>query len=187
MDFDADRDRRGEEDAFVAALIELHRRKQRAARGASEGGAYARVLQHFETRGQRLRGERLITEELLERLVSSARVLGAAPVQQEIAIAGPVGGIAAGRFRVTNPSSEHVAGDFVVGDPLEGGWRPHLRFTPAQARLDPGGGCLVKVEAALGDAPGPAAVVLPIECRAGGRRDRIWLAITAFDAREGGP
>src|SRR4051812_25737013 len=106
MDSDFNDDEVGTEDAVVTALIEVHRRQQRRAVSETNDSAYARVLSHFEKRGHRLRGERLVTGELLDRIFSSARAVGPEAPQQELAIAGPIGERAAGRFVVRNASDE---------------------------------------------------------------------------------
>jgi hypothetical protein len=181
MGFETDRDHVGTEDAVVAALLELHRHKQRERQPSGKTSSYARVLEHFEKRGQRLRGERLVTEELLGRLVGAARRLPPAQVHHALEIAGPVSGTAVGRFRVTNRSSEQVRVDLVVGEPLEGEMRPAITFDPAVPLLAPGQTCLVRVAADLGATSSPATSVLPVEARCGGRRDRLWLTVAAFD------
>jgi hypothetical protein len=185
MGFETDRNHAGTEDAVVAALLELHRKKQRAQRPTGKGGGYVRVLEHFEKRGQRLRGERLVTEELLGRLVDAARSLPPPAVQQALEIAGPIGGVALGRFRITNRSAEHTRVDLVVGEPLEGPSPAGITFDPAKPTLAPGETRLVRITVDLETTPAATSSVLPVEARGGGRRDRLWLTVTAFDPRMG--
>jgi hypothetical protein len=175
----------GTEDALVAALLEIHRGQQRRAPGGASESAYARVLSHFEKRGRRLRGERLVTDELLDRLFSSAKAIEPALPQQEVAIAGPIGAVAAGRFVLRNPSPVPQQVGFAVGAGLDGGWQPALRFSPERPALAANGACVVRVEADLGQASSPVSVTIPVECRTGGRRARLWLVVEAFDARGG--
>ena len=185
-----ERDRGATEDAVVAALVELYRKRERARQGGGRPGGqgapgtYTRVLQHFEKRGQRLRGERLVTEELLGRLVGAARALPPMKAQQELSITGPLGGVAAGRFRIVNDAPVPVTLEMVVGEPIDGGFRPPLTFEMSRPGLQPGEACLVRVCADLAGLSQPAACEVAVECRAGGRRDRLWLRVSAFAVEE---
>src|SRR3954468_19641807 len=107
------------EDALLATLVEVHRRKQRGDIAADGGDARARIVAHFARRGQRLRGERLVTAELIDRLFSASEALPPRRNQQEVRIAGRAGGTAAGRLRVSNRSSTPARFELVVGDPVE--------------------------------------------------------------------
>lgn len=171
---------------LIAALIELHRRKQRHARAKNGDNAYERVLHHFEQRDKRLRTELLVTEELVERSLGSARALPPPSVQQELEISGPLGGTAAGRFRVHNRSDSAAVVEFVVGDAFAGP-APSLRFEPAYPEVPAGGTTLVKVVADLTAMNEPGSSTVPIECRSSGRRDRLWLIVTAFSRNAGNP
>jgi hypothetical protein len=175
---------RDSENVLLAALVELHRKKQRNAQRTTGDSAYTRVLEHFEKRGKRLRGEMLLTEELVERSLGGARAMPAQETQQELEIVGPVGDTASGRFRVQNRASHPARIELVVGEPLAGP-TPTLSFEPAQLELHPGATALVRVVADLRVFREPGSCTVPVECRAGGRRDRLWLIVTAFarDAR----
>jgi hypothetical protein len=180
VDVDAD------EDAMLALLVELHRRNQQPPRGPRDPGARARIVEHFERRGQRLRGERLVTAELIERLYQGGAALPPARPQQEIALEGPAGGRAAGRLRVTNRSAETARFDLVVGEPVEGGPLP-VHFQPAHGALAPGASVLVRVEADLAGWRGGDRATLPVECRWRAGADRAWLSVVARPrAAEGG-
>src|SRR4029079_6376233 len=136
---------------------------------------------HFEQRGERLRGERLVTGELIERLFDGATALPAARVQQELAIVGPPGGVAAGRVRITNRSSEHARFDIVIGEPVENGEpvedrnRPPTVFDAMSKVLAPGESLLVRVEANLAEWGSGMSTTIPIECRWKYGCDRLWL------------
>src|SRR4051812_31053575 len=138
------------EDALLAALVEVHRRKQRGDRVVADGGdARARIVAHFARRGQRLRGERLVTAELIDRLFSASEAMPPRRNQQEVRIAGRAGGTAAGRLRVSNRSSTPARFELVVGDPVEGDRSPIVRLNPAHGDVEPGASEIVRVEAAL--------------------------------------
>ena len=186
MAFDDQRGVRQDEDGLLAALVALHRQKQAPQRrpGTNSG----RIIEHFERRGQRLHGERLVTSELVDSLVNGARALPTAPVQQELRIVGPAGGVAAGRFRVTNRSSERAGFELVVGPPLDGGAALPTTFEPQRGVLDAGGTLLVRVETRVGGAGGGAPRTLPVECRWRGGADRLWLVVSALpDVDAAGP
>jgi hypothetical protein len=166
----------GEEEALLAALLAMHRRRQARAR-PRKGSTYARLLDYFERRGQRLRGERLATSELLERLVPQGPPLRR--IQQELALVGAPGTQAAGRFRVTNRSAAPARFDLVVGEPLEGEARPDVRFEPRHGCLEPGESSLVRVEASLAGLSAGQRITLPLECRWRTGFDRLWLILGA--------
>jgi hypothetical protein len=172
------------EDAAVAALVLLHRQRLRAAHRPGRGSEYQRIVAHFERRGERLRGERLATEELVERLFRANERLGPRPVQRELEMHGPPGGSAAGRLRVTNSGPDARAFELTVGDAVSGTSAPEVRADPQRGTLGAGQSCWVRVEASLhGMAPGDSATV-PIECRWDTGVGRIWLVVVA-DPREG--
>jgi hypothetical protein len=178
-----------DEDAMLALLVELNRRNQQPPRGARDPGARARIVEHFQRRGQRLRGERLVTAELIERLFSGGETLPPARPQQEIALEGPAGGRAAGRLRVTNRSAEAARFDLVVGEPVGGehAARVEVRFEPAHGALAPGASVLVRVEADLAGWRADDRATLPIECRWRAGADRAWLNVVAVaQPRAGG-
>jgi hypothetical protein len=178
MSFDVGRDGLDDEDAMVGTLLAIHRRRQERARRADPGGAAARILGHFERRGQRLRGERLVTAELIERLFQGGKALPVRRVQQELEVVGVPGGTAAGRVRVANRGSERARFDLVVGEPLRGQARPRVTFDPGHAELAAGETVLVRVEAHLGGWRAGDSVTLPVECRWAGGSDRLWLVIS---------
>lgn len=168
------------EGALVAALLAIHRKKRERA-GQRTGATYAGVLEHFERRGQRLRGERLVTAELLERLVAASGEVPPSPVQQELTLVGPSGGTAAGRCRVTNRSPAPCRFELVTGRPLE-----DIRvgatavFHPRTGELAPGASSVIRVEVRLvGWAPGTRRTI-PVECRWGAGADRLWLVVEAL-------
>jgi hypothetical protein len=183
MDFDLDRAGQDEEDMMLAALLALHRRKQKKARRDPRSD-YERVLQGFEARGQRLRGERLMISELVERLFEGSRSLPVRKLQQELEITGPAGAAAAGRFGVTNRSAGRERFELVAGEPMEDGPRPQLVFEPAAGELEPGERLRVRVEAGLQGFEAGASVTVPVECRWRYGRDRLWLVVSARPAGE---
>ena len=169
---------RGAEDAMVATLLEFHRRKRQAT-NQDPRGAHGRILDHFDRRGQRLRGERLITSELIERLFGARAALPSPRPQQELEIWGPAGATAAGRVRLTNRSHAKASFDLVVGEPDQGTRPSAIRFEPARGALEANETVLVRVEASLiGWEPGQRAT-LPVECRWREGTDRVWLVIAA--------
>jgi len=168
-----------DEDAIVAAMVAMHRQKQ-GKRDRSVGG-YARVVGHFERRGERLRAERLVTEELMSRLLAGARELPPPSEHREMVLVGCAGRAAAGRLRVANRTGEGAPFELVSGEPVDGALRPALTFEPAKGLLDPGETRLVRVEASLaGFAPGDS-VTVPVELRFRTGFDRIWLVVRAED------
>lgn len=177
------------EDAMLALLVELHRRNQQPPRGARAPGARERIVEHFERRGQRLRGERLVTSELIERLFQGGAALPPSRPQQEIALEGPAGGRAAGRLRVTNRSGETARFDLVVGEPVQGGRTARLpvHFESAHGVLAPGASVLVRVEADLAGWREGDRATLPAECRWSAGADRAWLVVVAQPRAGGQP
>jgi hypothetical protein len=168
---------------MLAGLVALHRRNQEETRASRPASSYRRILEHFEARGQRLRGERLVTAELMERLVEATRAVAPRRVQQELQILGPSGGVAAGRFRITNRWDRRAAFALVAGDPAEGS-RPAVAFQAGALALDPGETRVVRVEARLdGLVPG-SAVTVPVECRWDAGCDRLWLVVIAGPAAD---
>lgn len=182
MGVDFDRESPDQEDALLATLLQIHRSKQERANRAGASGSYARILKHFAERGQRLRGERLVTAELIERLFESGKGIPARHAQQELEIIGAPGATAAGRLRVTNRSAARARFDFVVGEPLDGGRAAPIAFDPQQDELDPGQTQLVRVEASLTAWRDRDRVTIPIECRWASGRDRLWLIVSASPA-----
>jgi hypothetical protein len=179
MGVDFGRGADGEENAMVAALLEVHRRKQRLARSAVPHEAHSRILDHFERRGQRLRGEKLVTAELIERLFAAGAAIPARRPQQEIEIWGQAGGTAAGRARVINRTSASASFELVVGEPTEGKSSVDIRFEPASGTLAPNEALFVRVEASLMDWQAGARITVPVECRWRDGTDRLWLVIAA--------
>jgi hypothetical protein len=179
MATDVGREDEAEEDAMLAMLVELHRRNQRPAPGAQRAGARDRVVDHFERRGQRLRGERLVTAELIERLFRGGEALPPPRAQQELALEGAAGASAAGRLRVTNRSAAHARFDLVVGSAVEGERAPDVRFEPQHGQLAPGASALVRVEASLLGWRAGERATLPVECRWREGADRAWLVVVA--------
>jgi len=167
-----------EEDAVLAALLAFHRRRQQRAHAAEPRAAYSRILRHFDARGQRLRGERLVTSELIERLFAGAKALPA-PVHRELTIAGPPGGVAAGRVRVKNRSAGRALFELVVGETVEGRAPVEVTVEPRHAELEAGETCLIRVAASLAGWQGGDSATLSVECRWPGGRDRLWLVVTA--------
>ncbi|SRR6266545_3674903 len=167
------------EDKMLAALVELYRRKQgrRGAGGGDRVDPRARVVAHFERRGQRLRGERLVTAELIDRLFAASETLPAARSQQEVHIEGVAGAEAAGRLRVSNRSAVRARFELCAGDPIDGGRRLEVRFEPASDELEPGASALVRVAVGLRGWAAGEQVTAPVECRWREGRDRAWLVI----------
>lgn len=183
MGFGIDTPDSEQEDTAVAALLLLHRRRQKAT-NKTKGSEYQRVVSHFERRGERMRGERLVTEELVQRLLGASALLGPRPVQRELEVLGPAGGIAAGRLRVRNPSPLCRVFELSIGDSVSGTFVPEVRVDPQQGTLAEGESAWLRIEVSLdGIAPG-ASATLPIECRWETGIDRIWLVVTA-DLSEG--
>jgi len=167
----------GSEDTLLAAFVELHRKQRR---GAEDDSAYGRVLRHFERRGNRLRGERLITAELIEKAFRNVAALPAC-IQQELEITGPLGASASGRFRIENRTLEALTVEWVYGAAQEPAVPVvSLRFEPPRPCLAPGEACTVRVIADLSRWKVPARATIPVEYRADGRRDRLWLIIDGF-------
>jgi len=179
---EADRD---EENALFVALLELHRRKQLKVQRDAGQSAYGRVLEHFEQRGKRLAGERLAMEQLLGGALRGAQALPPS-VQQELVISGPLGSSAGGRFRVRNRLSRATRVELVAGDALDG-VAPALRFEPQALELAPGAAALVRVVADLGPVRGAGRCTVPVQCRADGTCDRLWLVIESYDAHKEAP
>jgi hypothetical protein len=179
MAWESKREAARDEDAILAALLKIHRAKTERTREAGAGGSYARILEHFERRGQRLAGEKLMTAEFVERLFEGGKALPRGGPQQELEIAGVTGGAAAGRFRVTNRSSARARFSFVVGDPVDGRARPEVSFDPPEGELEPGQTRLVRVAASLSGWRSGEAVTVPVECRWPEGRDRLWLIVSA--------
>ena len=167
------------EDALLSALLQIHRSKQRELSKSDPGGAYGRILEHFTKRGERLRGERLVTAELIERLVEGGKALPRRAVQQELELAAAAGSTAAGRFRVTNRSATGERFELVAGGALDGVRRPALAFEPAGGLLAAGESALVRVEARLTGWRAGESSTVPVECRWPSGRDRLWLVLTA--------
>jgi hypothetical protein len=168
----------GDEDALLAAVVELHRRKLRRE-PETHDHSYARVLDHFERRNERLSRERSLTELLVRRTFEGAQTLAARAAHQELEIIAPCGGVAVGRFRVLNRSQhptrvEVIAGGAVVGQ------SPPLSFDRSMWELDPNQSEWVRVQADLETWSKPQSCTVPIECRAAGRRDRLWLIVSSF-------
>jgi hypothetical protein len=170
-----------EEDAMIAGLLALHRRKQANIRGAGEN-EYERIARHFADRAQRLRGERLLTGELIAQLFDGAATLPRARVQQELVLVASPSGRAAGRFSVVNRTPRRAAFELVVGESLALEPRAALALSPAAGSLEPAGKCLVCVEADLHHWPAGATATLPVECRWPEGRDRIWVVLQTPEA-----
>src|SRR5262245_57536844 len=168
-----------EEDALLSALLQIHRSKQRELSKSDPRGAYGRILEHFTRRGERLRGEKLVTAELIERLLEGRKALPPRAVQQELEIAAPAESTAAGRFRITNRSAARARFELVVGDALDGGRRPAIAFRPAAGEIAAGESALVRVEARLTGWRAGETSTVPVECRWPSGRDRLWLVLTA--------
>jgi hypothetical protein len=179
-----DREAEGsDEDSALAALLALHRKKQLRARADVGRSPYGQVLEHFERRGKRLAGERFVTEQLIGRVFEGTRALTPPRVQQELEISGPLGGRAAGRFRVANRTEQMVNVELVVGE-AEHGRAPKLRFDPPLLELAPHSAAIVRVTVDLSDWTEACSTEVVVECRARGRRDQLWLTVTAFPAEE---
>jgi hypothetical protein len=185
MAVDLARELSGDEDALLAALLQIHRAKAQRARQADPEGGYGRILAHFEERGHRLRGEKVVTSEIVERLFASTKVLAKQGPQRELELVGRAGTSAAGRFHVTNRSSESARFELVVGDALDHGPRPAISFTPAQGELGAGASILVRVEANLRSLRAGDRTTVPVECRWRRGRDRMWLVVSVDDDGEG--
>jgi hypothetical protein len=166
------------ENAFVAALVEMHRARRQRARDT--GSTRERILGHFERRGERLRGEKLVTGELIERLFEGSVALGPRRAQQELEIRGVAGEVAAGRIRIANRSVAHASFDLAAGEAVEGERSPKLRFEPVGGALGPGESCLVRIEAGLAGWSAGERVTIPVECRWPMGADRLWLVVTAL-------
>jgi hypothetical protein len=183
VEFDMDSSEADREDAAVAALVLLHRRQERAA-GRKRGSEYEQLVAHFERRGERLSGERLVTQELVQRLLGASSALKATERHRELELHGRPGRVAAGRLRVRNRSSRRATFELTVGDPVPGGRDAELRLDPRRGVLEERESILVRIEASLERfAPGES-VTLPIHCRWETGLDRIWLVVCA-DGGEG--
>ena len=174
---------RNQQSGLFAALIELHRKKQQNRRRATDS-EYARVLDHFERRAERLHEERLLTAELVGGAFEAVRSLPRPAAQQELEIIGPLGGTAAGRFRVRNRSHAPVVVECVAGEALSAP-SPSIHFEPSSCELAAGASALIRVAADLVVFRAAGSCTVPVECRSGHRRDRLWLVVTAVDERGG--
>jgi hypothetical protein len=177
------------EDAMLATLVEIHRRTRQRERGddGDRGDPRARIVAHFERRGQRLRGERLVTAELIDRLFAAREAIPPSLPQQEVRIEGAAGREAAGRLRVSNRSTRRARFDLVTGDLVDGERRPEVRFEPSGGELDPGASALVRVVADLRRFAAGERGTVPVECRWREGRDRAWLVVVAHADRGARP
>jgi hypothetical protein len=172
------------EDAIVAALVVMHRRREEQARARSASSEYQRAVSQFERQGERLRGERLVTRELVGRLLGANQVLKRAEVQRELEIRGPRGGVAVGRIRIRNAAERARAFELSVGAPASGGVAPVISLEPARGTLAPGGVAFLRVEAQLRTLPMGEPVSLPLHCHWDAGLERIWLVVRAEPAAE---
>jgi hypothetical protein len=171
------------EDAIVAALVLMHRRREEAQARAT-GSEYQRVVSQFERQGERLRGERLAARELVGRMLGTHQVLKRAEVQQELEMRGPRGGVAVGRIRIRNAAERARAFELSIGEPLSGGAAPVISLEPPRGRLPPGGTALLRVEAQLRMVAMAEPVTLPLHCHWDAGLERIWLVVRAEPSGE---
>lgn len=166
-----------QEDAVIAALLAYHRRKQPKPAAAGE---YERIRAHFERRAERLHAERLLTRELVTRLLEGSKNLPPRPRHQELELSGRAGASASGRVRVRNRSKISADYELIVVGPAD---TIKLTLEPRSGRLAASESQLVRVSADLRTlAPGESAT-LALECRWPDGRDRIWLTIRAENQR----
>ena len=172
------------EDALLASLLVMHRREQARERERVNGNPYQRVVEHFEQRGERLRGERLMTAELVDRLLLGTEHLPRhRPLHRELVLRGPRAGVAAGRVRIRNESSETRTFELSVGDPVSGKGRPRVRLEPERGALAGGESVWVRISAELTDDSGDS-VTLPVHCRWPTGYDRVWLVLEVERAED---
>lgn len=168
------------EDALVAALLETYREARRRADRHAPVGARERILAHFERRGERLRGEKLVTAELVQHLIEGTAALPRPRPQQELEIRGEANQHAAGRFRVSNRTAQAATFELIVGDPVEGKRSVTVQFEPQRATLVAGHTRLVRIEVSLMGWDAGEQVTVPVECRWPTGRDRLWVVVGAL-------
>jgi hypothetical protein len=167
------------EDALVASLVALHRERRGKATPAAAGSEHQRVVAHFERRSERLRGEKLVTGEIVDQLLGASAALAERPVHRELELRGAAGASAAGRFRIRNRAIVPSAFELAVGEAISGPTPRAVRLEPGRQLLAPGETAWVRVEVSLaGFAPGERAT-LPVHCRWDGGWERLWLVAEA--------
>ena len=172
------------EDALVATLVALHRQRRGKATQAA-GGEHQRVVAHFERRSERLRGEKLVTSEIVEQLLGASAALAERPVHRELELRGAAGGSAAGRFRIRNLATVPNGFELVVGDAISGPTPREVRLEPGRLLLAPGETAWVRVEVSLAGFAQGERVTLPLHCRWDGGWERLWL-VAATEPELGG-
>jgi len=167
------------EAAMLSAFLYLHRQKQNRAERAQPNPRYARVLDHFQTRARRLQDERVVTEEVIERVLEGGKRLPPRPAQQELELVGVAGGTAAGRVRIRNRSERLADFELCIGQAVAGAVPVAIECQPPRGALAAGDTALVRVAADLGRFRAGDSVTVPIECRWRTGHDYLWLVIRA--------
>ena len=167
------RDPSDAEAALFSALVYLQRQRTTQDQSPSR----QRLSEHLAERARRLNRERLLTEELLQRIADNPALLPRR-VQRELQIAGAPGGTAAGRFDVRNRSGEPARFELVFGSPMDGEPSLPVRFEPASAELAVGEARRVRVVADLSRLGPGRSLTLPVECRWPTGSDRLWLIVS---------
>jgi hypothetical protein len=169
------------EDAAVAALIELHRRRVQKTQRNAGRSEFERVVNHFERRTERLRGERIATEELVSRLLGGTRTLLRAYPQKELELHGPCGGVATTRLCIHNRARERQSYELTVGSRVDGPVEPEIRIEPRSGALDASTKCWLRLEVSLAGFESGSRITVPIQCHWTGGLERIWLTVHAED------
>ncbi len=177
MGYGSPREQKNAEDGVVAALLSLHRKKQARLRTQAGDDQQTSVLEHLDARAERLHREHLATERFLEQTLGAARKNAVRHVHQELALSVAPGGTAAGRFRVTNSTPRPAHFELVLGDATPESPRVTVSLSPPRGDLGVNESRVVRVSVkATGGAAGDS-VTVPVECRAGVSRERIWLEV----------
>jgi hypothetical protein len=172
--FNTMQESRERENELVAALATIHRR-QRPLTG--DPNPYARIVDHFDRRGQRLRGEQLVTSQMVARLFKAATSLPP-EIQQEILLDLGENAVAVGRFRVSNRTEASAEVEFLVGDPEPAATKVEVSFAPGRPEIAAGGSVVVRIQVRVTGSRPADALVIPVECRSRGARDRLWVVVT---------
>lgn len=174
-----DKRERDDEEALVAALVTLQRRKERAT--GKPGNDFTRVVDHFEKRSKRLEQERRATNELIRPLVDGLLRLPADAPPSLLSLAGCAGTRAVAHVRIANESGRPAQVSLVVGEPDGARSRAALSIVPNHFSLANGESCFVELAMDLATEEPPGTFTLPLECRASERRERLQLVVTIME------
>jgi len=171
-----DKPERNDEDALVAALVALQRRKEKAA--SRLGNDFSRVVDHFEKRSKRLEQERRTTSELIRPLVDGLSRIPAAAPPSLVSLTGCAGTRAVAHVRIANESARPTQVSLVVGEPDRARRLPVVSIAPNHFTLAAGESSFVELAIELAAEEPPGTFTLPVECRTPDRRERLQLVVT---------